>query len=57
MNKMRLGAIILGGGRGERLSPLTLHRAKPAVQIGGKYRLIDVPISNCINSGIRHIHI
>jgi glucose-1-phosphate adenylyltransferase len=55
--KVRLGAIILGGGRGERLSPLTDYRAKPAVHIGGKYRLIDVPISNCINSGINLIHI
>lgn len=55
--KVRLGAIILGGGRGERLSPLTSYRAKPAVHIGGKYRLIDVPISNCINSGINQIHI
>ncbi len=55
--KTRLGAIILGGGRGERLAPLTSYRAKPAVHIGGKYRLIDVPISNCINSGINLIHI
>jgi len=54
---VRLGAIILGGGRGERLSPLTSYRAKPAVHIGGKYRLIDVPISNCINSGINLIHV
>ncbi|MBT3253923.1 MAG: glucose-1-phosphate adenylyltransferase [Candidatus Marinimicrobia bacterium] len=54
---MRLGAIILGGGRGERLAPLTSYRAKPAVHIGGKYRLIDVPISNCINSGINLIHV
>jgi len=53
----RLEGIILGGGRGERLSPLTNLRAKPAVQIGGKYRLIDVPISNCINSGIKQIHV
>ncbi len=56
-SKVRLGAIILGGGRGERLSPLTSYRAKPAVHIGGKYRLIDVPISNCINSGINLIHV
>ncbi len=55
--KQKLGAIILGGGRGERLAPLTSLRAKPAVQIGGKYRLIDVPISNCINSGINQIHV
>ncbi len=56
-SKVRLGAIILGGGRGERLAPLTSYRAKPAVHIGGKYRLIDIPISNCINSGINLIHV
>src|SRR3954464_13745524 len=49
--------IILGGGRGTRLFPLTLHRSKPAVPIGGKYRLIDVPVSNCLPSGIRRIFI
>ena len=48
-------AVILGGGAGQRLYPLTRQRAKPAVPIAGKYRLIDVPISNCINSGIHHI--
>lgn len=48
-------AIILGGGAGRRLYPLTKERAKPAVPIAGKYRLIDVPISNCINSGIHRI--
>ena len=48
-------AIILGGGVGTRLYPLTKQRSKPAVPIAGKYRLIDVPISNCINSGINHI--
>lgn len=57
ISKEKLGAIILGGGRGERLSPLTSYRAKPAVHIAGKYRLIDVPISNCINSGINLIHV
>ncbi len=45
-------AVILGGGRGARLYPLTKKRSKPAVPIAGKYRLIDIPISNCINSGI-----
>jgi glucose-1-phosphate adenylyltransferase len=50
-------AVILGGGVGKRLYPLTGQRAKPAVPIAGKYRLIDVPISNCINSGISHIAI
>jgi glucose-1-phosphate adenylyltransferase len=48
-------AVILGGGRGTRLFPLTRERSKPAVPIAGKYRLIDIPISNCINSGIYHI--
>jgi glucose-1-phosphate adenylyltransferase len=48
-------ALIMGGGRGARLYPLTKLRAKPAVPIAGKYRLIDVPISNCINSGIYNI--
>jgi glucose-1-phosphate adenylyltransferase len=50
-------AVILGGGAGERLYPLTRERAKPAVPIAGKYRLIDVPISNCLNSGIYKIAI
>ncbi len=53
----RVLAVILGGGRGSRLYPLTKLRSKPAVPIAGKYRLIDVPISNCINSGIYHIHV
>lgn len=48
-------AVILGGGRGARLYPLTAVRSKPAVPIAGKYRLIDIPISNCINSGIYRI--
>ncbi|CAI9096911.1 OLC1v1033174C2 [Oldenlandia corymbosa var. corymbosa] len=52
-----VASIILGGGAGTRLFPLTSKRAKPAVPIGGCYRLIDVPMSNCINSGIRKIFI
>ncbi len=48
-------AVIMGGGQGTRLFPLTKVRAKPAVPIGGKYRLIDIPISNCINSNIDRI--
>lgn len=48
-------AVIMGGGRGTRLHPLTQTRSKPAMPIAGKYRLIDIPISNCINSGIYHI--
>ena len=50
-------SLILGGGRGTRLYPLTKLRSKPAVPIAGKYRLIDIPISNCINSGLRQIYI
>lgn len=50
-------AIVLGGGKGTRLYPLTMDRAKPAVPFAGKYRLVDIPISNCINSGIRKIYI
>ncbi len=48
-------AMILAGGRGSRLGPLTDWRAKPAVPFGGKFRIIDFPLSNCINSGIRRI--
>jgi glucose-1-phosphate adenylyltransferase len=50
-------SIILGGGRGERLYPLTKLRAKPALPLAGKYRLIDIPVSNCINSGIHKIFV
>ena len=50
-------AVILGGGRGTRLWPLTKFRAKPAVPIAGKYRLIDIPVSNCLNSGVHQISI
>ncbi len=50
-------AVILGGGRGSRLYPLTKLRAKPAVPIGGKYRLIDIPISNCLNADIHKIYV
>jgi len=48
---------ILGGGKGSRLMPLTAERSKPAVPLGGKYRLIDIPISNCINSDLRRIYL
>lgn len=57
MKKNNVIAIILGGGRGTRLHPLTAHRSKPAVPIGGKYRLVDIPISNCLNSDIRKIYV
>ncbi len=50
-------AVVLGGGRGSRLFPLTQKRSKPAVPIAGKYRLIDIPISNCLNSGLRRIFV
>jgi glucose-1-phosphate adenylyltransferase len=50
-------ALILGGGRGTRLFPLTQFRSKPAVPIGGKYRLIDVPVSNCLHADIRRIFV
>lgn len=50
-------SIILGGGKGTRLFPLTKERSKPAVPFGGKYRLVDIPISNCINSGFKKIYI
>lgn len=50
-------AVILGGGAGKRLFPLTKHRSKPAVPLGGKYRLIDIPVSNCINSDINRIFV
>ena len=50
-------AIILGGGQGSRLYPLTQNRSKPAVPIAGKYRLVDIPISNCINSNIKRMYV
>jgi len=50
-------ALILGGGRGTRLFPLTSQRSKPAVPVAGKYRLIDIPISNCLNSGLTRIYV
>src|SRR5262249_9998379 len=50
-------SLILGGGRGAGLYPLTRSRSEPAVPIAGKYRLIDIPISNCINSGLKQIFV
>ena len=55
--KRRILCVIMGGGRGSRLSPLTKMRCKPAVPLAGKYRLIDIPISNCLNSGLNQIFI
>lgn len=56
-NKPRIVALILGGGKGTRLYPLTKERSKPAVSFGGKYRLVDIPLSNCINSGYKKIYL
>ncbi len=53
----RTVALVLGGGRGTRLYPLTKYRSKPAVPLAGKYRLIDIPLSNCINSGLSQIYV
>ncbi len=50
-------ALVLGGGKGERLFPLTRHRSKPAVPLAGKYRIVDIPLSNCINSDIRRVFV
>ncbi|MBP9882896.1 MAG: glucose-1-phosphate adenylyltransferase [Chitinophagales bacterium] len=57
MQQERVLAVILGGGAGSRLSPLTTYRSKPAVPIAGKYRLVDIPVSNCINSGIQRMFV
>jgi glucose-1-phosphate adenylyltransferase len=56
-NTNRILSVIMGGGAGTRLFPLTKERAKPAVPLAGKYRLVDIPISNCINSELRRIYI
>ncbi|MEM8866668.1 MAG: glucose-1-phosphate adenylyltransferase [Verrucomicrobiota bacterium] len=57
MKKRKIICIIMGGGRGSRLSPLTRERCKPAVPLAGKYRLVDIPISNCLNSGMNQIYV
>ena len=57
MNSNKVVAVILGGGAGSRLYPLTATRSKPAVPIAGKYRLVDIPISNCINSNIQRMFV
>jgi glucose-1-phosphate adenylyltransferase len=56
-NTSKVLCVIMGGGQGTRLFPLTKERAKPAVPLAGKYRLVDIPISNCINSGFRRIYV
>lgn len=55
--KSKIIAVIMGGGRGTRLHPLTLERCKPAVPLAGKYRLVDIPISNCLHSGMNQIYV
>jgi len=57
LNPSSVLSLILGGGQGTRLFPLTKERAKPAVPLAGKYRLVDIPISNCINAGLRRIYL
>jgi len=56
-NPSNVLCVVMGGGQGKRLFPLTRDRSKPAVPLAGKYRLVDVPISNCINSGFRRVYI
>lgn len=57
MSRNRVIAVVLGGGRGTRLMPLTKFRSKPAVPLAGKYRLIDIPLSNCLNSDMNRIYV
>jgi len=57
INVSNVLSVVMGGGQGTRLFPLTKERAKPAVPLAGKYRLVDIPISNCINSGFRRIYV
>lgn len=57
MRNQNVITLVLGGGRGTRLYPLTKYRSKPAVPLGGKFRLIDIPLSNCINSGLNRIYV
>jgi glucose-1-phosphate adenylyltransferase len=56
-NTSKVLSVIMGGGQGSRLFPLTRERSKPAVPLAGKYRLVDIPISNCINSGLRRVYL
>src|SRR6185503_13213230 len=57
MRRDEILCLVLGGGRGTRLDPLTRYRSKPAVPVGGKFRLVDIPVSNSLNSGIRRIFV
>src|ERR1044071_3994773 len=56
-NTSNVLSVIMGGGQGSRLFPLTKERSKPAVPLAGKYRLVDIPISNCINSNLKRIYL
>ena len=55
--KSKIISVVMGGGRGKRLHPLTKMRCKPAVPLAGKYRLVDIPISNCLNAGLNQIYV
>src|ERR1043166_1431679 len=57
VNTSNVLSVIMGGGQGSRLFPLTKERSKPAVPLAGKYRLVDIPISNCINSNLKRIYL
>lgn len=57
VNTSNVLSVVMGGGQGTRLFPLTKERAKPAVPLAGKYRIVDIPISNCINSGLRRVYL
>src|SRR2546427_4463238 len=57
INTSNVLSVIMGGGQGARLFPLTKERSKPAVPLAGKYRIVDIPISNCINSGMKRIYL
>src|SRR5580700_1962385 len=57
VNSSNVLSVIMGGGQGTRLFPLTRERSKPAVPLAGKYRLVDIPISNCINSNLRRVYL
>ena len=56
-NTSNVLAVVMGGGAGTRLFPLTKERSKPAVPLAGKYRIVDIPISNCINSNLKRIYV
>src|SRR5437867_8664789 len=57
MSRHNILAVVLAGGKGTRLEPLTRDRAKPAVPFGGLYRIIDFTLSNCLNSGLRRVYV